>query len=243
MSSTSEQGHIKNITAFNHLINACIGYGPAYNPVKPSILIPALQATHTGSLSTIDNIIAQETIIDNIINQRKALFAEMENRSTRIINALDATEATDLLIKDARTHLNKIRGKRAASLPPVTDPDNAAGQTISVSQRSFDSLIQHFQSLVALALSEPSYTPNETDLQAASLNAYIAALQASNNAESNARIALSLAIITRNQTLYAPGTGLCHIAQEVKKYVKSVFGAASPEYKLVAKIRFRSRKI
>jgi len=243
MSSTSETGHIKNVTAFNHLINACIGFGSAYAPTKLTIQIPALQTTQASALSTLDAIIAEETVIDNIINQRKALFAQMSDRATRLINALDASEASDQLVRDARTHLNKIRGKRATAPPTEPDPDNPETQTISVSQRSFDSLIQHFQSLVALVLSEPTYAPNETELQSGSLSAYIAGLQASNNDESSARIALSLAIISRNQILYTPGTGLCHIAQEVKKYIKSVFGAASPEYKLVAKIRFRSRKI
>ncbi len=244
MSSTSEQGHIKIVTGFNHLINACIGFGPAYNPTNPGLLIPALQSNHTGALTNFDNVRAGETAIDNIINGRKNLFIQMFALSTRIVNSLDSTQAPDLLIRDARTHLNKIRGKRAVTTPPPVNPDDAAGiPTISVSQRSFDALIQHFQSLVSLALSEPSYNPNEPDLQAAGLNAYIASLQAANNDESGAKIALSLAVIARNQALYAPQTGLCHIAQEVKKYIKSVFGAASPEYKLVAAIKFKTRKI
>jgi hypothetical protein len=42
--------------------------------------------------------------------------------------------------------------------------------------------------------------------------------------------------------LYDESTGLCDTAQTVKAYVKSVFGASSPEFKMLDKIRFKGRK-
>ena len=49
-------------------------------------------------------------------------------------------------------------------------------------------------------------------------------------------------LIERDQILYADGTGLYTIAQNVKKYVKSLYGATSPEYKNVSGIEFTARK-
>lgn len=49
-------------------------------------------------------------------------------------------------------------------------------------------------------------------------------------------------LIERDQILYTDGTGLYTIAQNVKKYVKSLYGATSPEYKNVSSIEFTSRK-
>ena len=54
----------------------------------------------------------------------------------------------------------------------------------------------------------------------------------------NATTAYSNARILRNKTLYLAGTGLFDTAKDVKAYVKSVFGATSPEYKQISKIKF-----
>ena len=44
--------------------------------------------------------------------------------------------------------------------------------------------------------------------------------------------------IARDKVLYAEGTGLCDIALDIKNYVKSVFGATSPQFKQVSEVRF-----
>ena len=62
-----------------------------------------------------------------------------------------------------------------------------------------------------------------------------------NTAVINATTDLSNARINRNKVLYFKSTGLYDIAQEVKKYVKSVFGASSPQYKQVSKIKFTNK--
>ena len=41
------------------------------------------------------------------------------------------------------------------------------------------------------------------------------------------------------QSSFHPVTGLVHIALEAKKYVLSVFGAQSAQYKQVSKIKFK----
>ncbi len=89
-----------------------------------------------------------------------------------------------------------------------------------------------------LVASEPSYTPNEVDLQVATLNTLAASLALANTNVIDATTNLSNARITRDTTLYAPNTGLYDIQLEVKKYVKSVFGASSQQYKQVSKIKF-----
>ena len=53
---------------------------------------------------------------------------------------------------------------------------------------------------------------------------------------------LNVKLIERDQILYAESTGLYSIAQNVKKYVKSVYGAGSPEYTNVTSIKFTTPK-
>jgi len=53
---------------------------------------------------------------------------------------------------------------------------------------------------------------------------------------------LSNARITRNDILYKPNTGLVDIAIDTKTYIKSVFGASSPQYKQVSGLEFKTVK-
>ena len=49
--------------------------------------------------------------------------------------------------------------------------------------------------------------------------------------------------ISRNNVLYANDTGLVDVASDVKSYVKSVYGASSPQYKQVSKLGFKALRI
>lgn len=55
----------------------------------------------------------------------------------------------------------------------------------------------------------------------------------------DANVPFGNARIVRNDSLYADETGLCDIAAMVKKYVKSLFGADSPEYAQISGLEFR----
>ena len=96
--------------------------------------------------------------------------------------------------------------------------------------------------LIQVVSTEPLYIPNETDLKVVQLNTLLATLKASNTAVINAHTAYSSAMISRDAILYAANTGLYDVTCEVKKYVKSVFYATSPQYRQVSKIHFTNRK-
>jgi hypothetical protein len=49
--------------------------------------------------------------------------------------------------------------------------------------------------------------------------------------------------ISRNKSLYTPNTGIVDTATKSKDYVKSIFGATSPEYKMVKGLKFRISSI
>jgi hypothetical protein len=99
--------------------------------------------------------------------------------------------------------------------------------------------IDHLEKLIELVAIEPKYTPNETPLKVDSLNDYKTQLETINTAVKNAYVPYSGAMIARDKKLYDPETGLVERAQVVKNYVKSIFSASSPEYKLINKLRFK----
>ena len=87
-----------------------------------------------------------------------------------------------------------------------------------------------------------AYNPNEDDLKLTTLNTYKDSLVSSTQSVDQTEAELNAKLIERDQLLYADGTGLYSIAQNVKKYVKSIYGATSPEYANVSSIEFTSRK-
>ena len=243
MASTSETGHAKNVANFEDMISFCTGYGATYNPSKIAIQIASLNTLRGNAIIAVEDVNSANTAFINSTNARQIAFTPVKPLATRLVSALGATDATDELIKDAKTLNRKVQGSRkgkgAKPETPPTPPDTATeDKKISVSQQSYDSIIENFGKLGELVISEPTYTPNEVDLQPATLLTFHNNLKATNTAVINATTSISNSRITRNQVLYAPKTGLYDIAQEVKKYVKSVFGATSPQYKQVSKIKF-----
>jgi hypothetical protein len=253
MGSTSETGYAKIAANFEVLISFCIGYGITYNPSKNNLKIPQLQTTLTTAKNILLTVKTFGTTYENARNAREIALAPapLKKYCTRILNALEATDATKQTINNAKTINRKIQGKRADNkiIPPVTPP--AEGGTlipaevhqISVSQQSYDSLIDNFTKFIVCLTAEPLYVPNENDLKVTGLNTALTSYKALNTAVINAATPYKNAMITRNNILYQDNTGLVDIALEVKKYVKSVFGATSPQYKEVSKIEFKKHKI
>ncbi len=252
MASTSETGHAKNVANFEDLISFCTGYGATYNPSKAAIQIASLNTLRTNAQGSITGVNSSKTAFTNATNARQTGFDPLKKLCTKIVNALDATDATDKLVKDAKTINNKIQGKRSGDktkppptpfppMPPMPTP-TPEDKSISVSQQSYDSLIENFDKLIQLVSSEPTYTPNETDLQVSTLTTSLGNLKTTNTAVINAYTNYSNSRITRNSILYAATSGLVDIAGDVKKYVKSVFGATSPQFKQVSKLEFKKVK-
>jgi hypothetical protein len=244
MASTTETGHAKNVAHFDTLINFCTAYGDAFNPSKESIKLAALNKLHDNAHAVLDAVKAAKTAFDNTTNDREITFAPLKKLSTKIVNALAATDASKLTLDDASSINFKIQGRRnGKKVVPVAGKDGAAPEPagISVSQQSFDTLVDNFAKLTQTVAAEAHYTPNENELQVATLNSLLADLRARNKAVVAAITSLSNARIARDTLLYAANTGLYDTAQSVKQYIKSLFGATSPQYRQVSGIKFTSR--
>ncbi len=226
--SSPETGHAKNIANFESLINFCAGYGPTFNPGRASLTLDALRTKLEASKAAFAD------------NARLDAFKDFKGLSTKISNALAASGVGPNIIDAARTLNRKMQGGRATPKPEAT-VDAVETRTISASQQGFDTRLEHLQGLIQLVSSQPEYTPNEEELKPESLKALIASLYATNNRVREAEVVWSNARLARTKTMYAEGDGLAHIALDVKKYVKSVFGASSLEYSQIKGITFRKQ--
>ena len=243
MASTSETGHAKNVANFQDLIEFVAGFRTTYNPSKNSLKLPQLIALKASAESNLTDVITKNTNYNNKVNERITAFNGLKAYSTRLVNALQTTNATPETVGNAKTFNRKLQGKKASTTQTPTDSNTPAPKTISTSQQSYDQLIQHLAGLNSVLNAETSYTPNETDLQVATIQTKIADLTAKNTAVATAYASISNSRIARNETLYSANTGLVETANEVKKYIKSVFGSSSPQFAQVKGIEFKKPKI
>lgn len=244
MASTSETGHAKNVANLDELISFVSGYGAVYNPSKAAIKLAALQTLSTTAKAAIGAVNSANPAYSNAVAAREVAFAPLGKLTTRILNALKATDTTTQVDESAQTIVRKLQGRRAT--PKKSDDEikalAAEGKEvneISTSQMSYDSRLDNFDKLIKLLASVPLYAPNEADLKVAALTTLYNDLKAKNAAVVSATIPLSNARIARNDVMYKPNTGLVDIALDTKTYIKSVFGASSPQYKQVSKLAFR----
>ncbi|MFN8333879.1 MAG: hypothetical protein U0U09_02055 [Cyclobacteriaceae bacterium] len=247
MSTNTETGHAKNVATFEDLISFCTAYGATYNPSKAALKLAALNTQLAAANAALQSVKVAKTAYDNATNAREIAFKQIKPLATKIVNALAATDAAPQTVADARSSNNKIQGKRVKAIEKPSAEALAAGaepvRTASVSQQSFDKLIDNFAQLVATLSAEPKYLPNENELKVTALNTLLTDLRAKNTAVINANTALSNARIARDKALYDPATGLFDIAQAVKVYVKSVYGTKSPQLKQVSALRFSNRLV
>lgn len=251
MASTSETGHPKNVANFETLVSFTVGYGLTYNPSKANLKVPALQTQLASCKANIASVTSTSVAFNNAVNARMIAFEGLKKLSTRLVNALDSTSASTQIVKDIKTVNAKVQGskltkadsgKSATPIDPNT-PIVETDKTISSSQRSYSSIIEHFSKIITILSTEPTYVPNETELKVVTLNTLLTNLKNTNTGVINAYTTVSNSRISRDQSLYNLTNGLCETAKEVKKYVKSVFGATSQQYKQISGIEFKSRKI
>ena len=243
MASTSETGHAKNVANFDELISFVTGYRESYNPSKATIKLDALKALSDHAKTSINAVSSMEPAYKSAVAAREVVFIPLSKLTTRIMNSIKATDTTVQVDENARTLARKIQGVRATA-KKTEDEKKALAEKgkevveISTSQMSYDNRLDNFFKLIQLLSSVPEYSPNEKELKIEHLNTILDDLKAKNAAVVESYIPLSNARISRNDLLYKENTGLYDVALDVKNYIKSVFGATSPQYKQVSKIKF-----
>lgn len=248
MASTSETGHAQNVANLEKLIAYCTGYGAKYNPVNTSLQLSSLNALLASARKVLQDYKASKSAYNNATNVREAVFKQLKPIATKIVNAMSVSGGLPQNVDDARSTNLKIQGRRAKAVkkPVATTTEGATEvaeiKRASVSQQSYNKLVDNFEHLIHTVTTELKYAPNEDDLKLSSLNRLLDDLKAKNTDVVNAVSGFSNVRIDRNNIFYKTSTGLCDICRDVKNYVKSVFGAKSPQYKQVSEIKFMKIK-
>ena len=243
MTSTTETGHAKNVDNAEYLNTIIATFGTKYNPGNSAIALTALQGKVTAGRKSVNDVSLAQANFFQAAAAREEAFKGLLPISTSIVNTLKASTTSEKIDANANTIIRKLRGSRAK---PVPEPKPAAEgevtvkvETVSVSHKSYDSLVDNFDELGNLLSTTPEYAPNEPELKLEAVKAFATELRAKNNAVNAALAALDAARNTRNRELYEPDKGLIDRCLDAKLYIKALFGQSSPEYKNVGKIDFQ----
>lgn len=246
MSTNSETGHAINVANLETLITSVTAFGASYDPSKTSLKIPALNGLLTAARGALNAVNIAQSAYSNAVDAREVAFDPFGKLITRVNNALKASDTTPQVDESAQTIFRKLQGKRAgvklSDQEKDTEENGKEANQISTAQLSYDSKLENLDKLIMLLESTPPYAPNEEDLKVASLKALYTSLKTTNTEVLTTSIQLSNARINRNEILYKPITGLVDIASDTKTYLKSVFGATSPQYKQISKLKFTTKK-
>ena len=240
MTSISEVGHAKNVANLQKLTEQVTVY-TLYNPPIESLTVPNLQTLYTTSSTKLNEVEEKRNANKNAIALRQSAFENLKPTSTKIINHLDILGLLQGTLDQAKS-LNRLiqGGQKKTTTPP--EEGKEIPKTVSTSRQSYTQQAENFGILLQLLATISTYAPNEDDLKLVNLNIYKDTLVSSTQAVDQTEAELNLKLIERDNILYADGTGLYSIAQNVKKYVKSIYGATSPEYANVSDIEFTNRK-
>jgi len=245
MSNNPETGHAKNVSNFESLISFIKGHGDTYNPSKDSIKVNALETILTNAKNSIVDIDTALPVYTNAVSARESAFEPLGKLITRINNAIKATDTTENVDESVKTLVRKLQGTRATA--KISDEEKQQLTTegkevnqIPASQMGYDNRLENFYKLIMLLSSIPEYAPNEEELKISTLTALYEDLKIKNMAVVNSTTPLSNARIARNDVMYKPLSGLVDCASDAKVYIKSVFGASSPQYKQVSRLEFKS---
>jgi len=240
MSKSIESGHVNNVASFRRLIATSESFDGKYKPSKESLKISSLK------LMQIDSEKINEEV-DRLIPASKTASIALEEVFTRLSsliprvnnifksgNSKEVEEPVNALVK-------KLQGRRAKPKPEGEEKKKMEEEgriTKSASRMGKDSRTENFRQLIFL-LEAGVYQPNEEELKLEELKKFLNELEEKNAALTAAALPLMNARIRRNEIMYKDETGLVDVAGDVKTYIKGAFGAGSPEYLSVAKLKFR----
>ena len=238
----AETGHARNVANFEQLISFCVGYGGDYKPTNVLIEIPTLNVLLAEAQAALDDVQVKIVPWKNKVADRENIYTGIRPRTTQILAAFEASGADANKVDNVKTYHRQVHGARATALPPddPSTPENEATGN-SVSHQSYVQVAESFGQIVEIVSAEPLYTPNETPLQVGTNQALLASMLTANTDVMNASTPLSNSRIGRNAIFYNNDDNLCDRALLVKKYVKSLYGANSPQYAQVSGLEFKKR--
>ncbi len=245
--TTGKKSNQQNVDNMELLTERVSTFLPEYDPGETRLSIQNQKQVKASGDVVLLGVTASESACNNIISARTLVFNAIDPLVTRVINALRISDVSEQTIQQGESIVREIRNQRATVIPP---PENTVGgiengkpqRTNKMHSGSYNTKTENFRRLIVLLSTIPAYRPKETELSVESLNNKLEALNMINSATKTADARANAARTQRDVVLYTAKTGLVDIAQDSKLYVKSAYGATSPQFKSVSGISFSRQR-
>lgn len=241
MPSTSETGHAKIPANLFKLITVAKRYPAKYKPANAKLGITAVETLVTTCESAVDGVGEPEKIFKNTRSNRQQLFEPVGDTATAAYNSLLSLDKVDAsILKAAAAALKKIKGTTGTKAAATDGTTAETPKKHSTSQQSFDMRIKNFKDFITSLKQVAAYTPEESNITIASLEAYASSLTDANKAVDTAYNDYSKALQLRDTLLYHPETGVVQLSKKLKSYLKSVKDISASDKQEAAAIPFKA---
>ena len=241
--NSSKRSNQQNVDNLEVLTEKVITFIPAYDPSEARLSILNQREIKASGDAVLEKVAIAETACDNAITARNIAFDALDPFVTRVINGLRISDVPAQTVEQGESLVREFRNQRATPIEPPSKTDEGSDEeetsrTNKMRNSSFNTKIENYRNLVLLLSTLPAYKPNEADLTVDALKVRFENLKRVNSAFVSADAAAEAARQKRYNILYGAKTGLVDVAMDSKLYVKSAYGATSPQYKSISGILF-----
>ncbi len=229
-----ETGNAINVEHFNVLMQVINGLGTVYVSPNPLYGVENMEAVYREAIRAMYTVSGALTDNQQAIDVQTVAFKPLKGDSTRSKNVFAICGAPMEAVVRCKHINDEIQGNRIIKInASVEDKD-----IISASHQSYTRQIQHVDAYVDLFTAYPEYVA-PTDLTVEAWRNRRTAMYDAQSEVTVTGVTLKMARLNRNEVLQAPETGLVDVAYGVKKVVLGIFGARSPQYRMVSGISFK----
>lgn len=188
------------------------------------------------------DVATKKTNYSAAVETRQKLFFKDKDSVLKLLSPIAAALRAKLgktakPVTDVMAMVVKIRGEKKAKPkdPKAEDAQTKETKdTVSQSEKSYGSITQNFNDIVTnVTTLGTDYAPVNTNIKLPALNTKLTAITAANTGAANTFSLLKASYATRT-TNY---DDLSEKTQRIKEQVKSQYGVASTEYKLIKSLK------
>jgi len=241
--NSNKRSNQQNVDNMEVLTEKVITFIPAYDPSETRLSILNQREIKVSGDAVLEKVALAESACDNAITARNIAFDALDPFVTRVINGLRISDVPAQTVEQGESIVREFRNQRATEIEPPAKTDEGSDEEESsrnnkLRNSSFNTKIENYRNLVLLLSTLLAYKPNEKDLKIDALKVRLTDLKHVNSVAVAAEAAAEAARQLRYQILYGTKTGLVDIAKDSKLYVKSAYGANSPQYRSISGILF-----
>jgi len=227
----NEAGISENVFNGEGMVDVLISFGPDFDPINSAHAPASLTARNVAGREMLNEVRDNKQQKTDDGNARRIIFDILNKKFSRVFNQLVAVGAKQSTINNAKSILDEMRAKRRGKPKP-------GAKTRSISQKSFNKMVDHVSDFLVLLANCPEYDSNVAELKLIALQDYRDSLTQGNVTASKSKAKLGTNLKQRNKFFNAKNTGYVDTFQATKRSVKAIFGADSDQYHLVAQFKF-----